>query len=124
MSRRTSRHPSPHPFGYGALTLSGRLSHAARLKCGFVTVLVSGSSAFARHYWRNRSYFLFLRVLRYFSSPRFPSISGYHVFHVVGSPIRSPTDRRALTAPRGVSPLVASFVGSWCQGIHCVPFFP
>ena len=28
-----------------------------------------GSCAFARHYWRNHCYFLFLRVLRCFSSP-------------------------------------------------------
>ena len=31
-----------------------------------------GSSAFARHYLRNHSYFLLLRVLRCFSSPRSP----------------------------------------------------
>ena len=31
-----------------------------------------GSSAFARHYLRNHCYFLFLRVLRCFSSPRSP----------------------------------------------------
>ena len=31
-----------------------------------------GSCAFARHYLRNRFYFLFLRVLRCFSSPRSP----------------------------------------------------
>ena len=31
-----------------------------------------GSSPFARHYWGNHSYFLFLRVLRCFSSPRSP----------------------------------------------------
>ena len=30
----------------------------------------SGSSLFARRYWGNHSYFLFLRVLRCFSSPR------------------------------------------------------
>ena len=35
-----------------------------------------GSSAFARHYSRNHCYFLFLRVLRCFSSPRSP-----HVLH-------------------------------------------
>ena len=35
-----------------------------------------GSCAFARHYWRNHCYFLFLRVLRCFSSPRSP-----HVLH-------------------------------------------
>ena len=31
-----------------------------------------GSSPVARHYWGNHSYFLFLRVLRCFSSPRSP----------------------------------------------------
>ena len=73
--RRTSRHPSPDAFGYGAITLFGRRSHAARLASSFLTVLVSGSSAFARRYWRNRSYFLFLQVLRYFSSLRSPPLS-------------------------------------------------
>ena len=34
-----------------------------------------GSCAFARHYWRNHCYFLFLRVLRCFSSPRSPHVS-------------------------------------------------
>ena len=33
-----------------------------------------GSSAFARHYLRNHSYFLFLWVLRCFSSPRSPTL--------------------------------------------------
>ena len=33
-----------------------------------------GSSPFARRYWGNRVYFLFLRVLRCFSSPRSPQI--------------------------------------------------
>ena len=32
-----------------------------------------GSSPVARHYWGNHCYFLFLRVLRCFSSPRSPS---------------------------------------------------
>jgi hypothetical protein len=31
-----------------------------------------GSSGFARHYYRNHCYFLFLRVLRCFTSPRSP----------------------------------------------------
>ena len=35
-----------------------------------------GSSPFARHYWGNHCYFLFLRVLRCFSSPRSPSALG------------------------------------------------
>ena len=33
-----------------------------------------GSSAFARHYLRNHYYFLFLRVMRCFSSPRSPPL--------------------------------------------------
>ena len=37
-----------------------------------ITILTSGSSDFARHYFRNRFYFLFLRVLRCFSSPGSP----------------------------------------------------
>ena len=35
-----------------------------------------GSSAFARHYLRNHSYFLLLWVLRCFSSPRSPLLRG------------------------------------------------
>ena len=35
-----------------------------------------GSSAFARHYLRNHYYFLFLRVLRCFSSPGLPLLLG------------------------------------------------
>ena len=33
-----------------------------------------GSCAFARHYWRNHYYFLFLQVLRCFSSLRLPTV--------------------------------------------------
>ena len=51
------------------------------LRCRNTTGL--GSSPFARHYWGNHSYFLFLRVLRCFSSPRLPpamqdSVSSIH----------------------------------------------
>ena len=67
-------------FGYGALTPYGRLSqnrsaanrsnHAVRTPgCTHPGL---GSSAFARRYLRNRCFFLFLRVLRCFSSPGSP----------------------------------------------------
>ena len=36
----------------------------------------------------------------------------------VGFPIRKSPDRCLFTAPRGLSQLVTSFFGSWCQGIH------
>ena len=57
----------PRPFGYRSLTsLSAILQPRAvrRHTRGL------GSSAFARHYSRNHCYFLFLWVLRCFSSPR------------------------------------------------------
>ena len=40
------------------------------------------------------------------------------ILHHEGFPIRKSTDRSLYTAPRGLSQLVTSFIGSWCQGIH------
>jgi hypothetical protein len=40
----------------------------------------------------------------------------------VGCPIRIPTDQRLLAAPRGFSQRATSFIASWCQGIHRMPF--
>ena len=68
-------------FAYGAFTLSGRLSQNRSVRIGrsFLQSLTpecthSGlaSSAFARRYLRNRCFFLFLRLLRCFSSPGSP----------------------------------------------------
>ena len=68
-------------FAYGALTLSGRLSQnrsaiawkslpqSATPECVHPGL---GSSPFARRYLGNRCFFLFLRVLRCFSSPGSP----------------------------------------------------
>ena len=42
-----------------------------------ITPFGLGSSDFARHYFRNRFYFLFLRVIRCFSSPGSPDITIY-----------------------------------------------
>lgn len=39
-----------------------------------------------------------------------------------GCPIRKPTDQRLLAAPRGFSQRATSFIASWCQGIHRMPF--
>ena len=43
--------------------------------------------------------------------------------HHGGFPIRKSTDRSLFAAPRGLSQLVASFFGSWCQGIRPVLLF-
>ena len=45
-----------------------------------ITIYGLGSSSFARHYLRNRYYFLFLWVLRCFSSPR--SLLTYYFTHM------------------------------------------
>ena len=65
-------------FTYGAFTLFGRLSQnrSVSFRESFMQSVTPecthsglGSSAFARRYLRNRVFFLFLRVLRCFSSP-------------------------------------------------------
>ena len=82
-----------------------------------------GCSAFARHYSRNHGCFLFLRVLRWFTSPsslRNPMDSDYgnECSHSLGFPIRIPPDHSLLAASRGFSQLIASFVAFLRQGIH------
>ena len=72
-----------------------------------------GSCAFARHYLRNRCYFLFLRVLRCFSSPRSPrSLAPVSGSLPTGFPIRTSAGHRAFAPHRGFSQLVTSFFAS------------
>ena len=100
-------------FGYGALTLSGWLSQnhspADRAKLMMVrtprrTRRGLGSSGFARRYSRNRFFFLFLRLLRCFSSPGSPpcamdSRMDAHGSHVWVSPFRHPRINGHLPLP-------------------------
>ena len=87
-----------------------------------------GSFHFARRYFGNRCLFLFLRVLRCFSSPG-SRLQGYSFtlrqpsFSRLGFPIRISADRCLLATPRSFSQLAASFFGDWCLGIHPVLFF-
>ena len=81
-----------------------------------------GCSAFARHYLRNHYCFLFLRLLRCFSSPGSPSDkSEYYAFSIVGCPIRKSPDRRLFAPPRSLSQLVTSFIASESLGIRRTP---
>ena len=88
-----------------------------------------GSFPFARRYLGNHCCFLFLRVLRCFSSPGmaphtlFYSGMGTATQLAVGCPIRVSTDRSLLAAPRGFSQLAAPFFALWHQGIHRMPLF-
>ena len=88
-----------------------------------ITTYGLGSSYFARHYFRNRFYFLFLWILRCFSSPRSPLYTTllmyrFTVFsHCMSSLIRTSTARWIFAPPRGFSQLITSFFGSWYLGI-------
>ena len=59
---------------------------------------------------------------------QFPGFASYHYGFMiryplrVGCPIRISTDQRLLAAPRGFSQRATSFIASWCQGIHRMPF--
>ena len=68
--------------------------------------------------------FLFLRLLRCFTSPGRLRIAPVAGLLRQGSPIRIPTDLGTLTPPRGFSQFAASFVGVWRQGIPRVPLLP
>src|SRR5271169_3167159 len=55
-----------------------------------------------------------------FASP--PYVFRWRYPKGVGCPIRTSTDQRLLAAPRGFSQRATSFIASWCQGIHRMPF--
>ena len=82
-----------------------------------------GCSGFARHYSRNHGCFLFLWVLRWFTSPGAPrtamdSPCDSRCSHRLGSPIRRSPDHSLLAAPRGLSQLATSFLARLRLGIH------
>ena len=126
-------------FAYGPVTLYGAGFHQLQLSTRLVTLLLQalqppdhrndlglGCSDFARHYYRNRGFFLLLEVLRWFTSLRSPVPTyefswTYPGFTWVGFPIRKSPDQRVCAAPRSLSQLAASFIACFCQGIHRAP---
>ena len=118
-------------FVYRTLTFFGWTSHSIPLNLyntvfcpnpESITTLGLASSAFARHYLRNLGWFLFLALLRCFSSGGSPHIPIYSVYDTwtwlhVDCSIRISTDHIVLANPRSFSQLTTSFFGSWCQGI-------
>ena len=109
LGRMIKKVPQPPPCN------SCRISHTIGL----------ASSGFARHYSRNHGCFLFLRVLRCFTSPR--SLYPPYIFRRESpgrktpggvSPFGHPRIKARLSTPRGLSQIATSFFGSRCQGIH------
>jgi hypothetical protein len=123
-------------FAYGAVTLYGRLSHTFPLTVRFVTSICQTlqprpckQGRFGLFPVRSPllgEYFLFLQVLRCFSSlgippPVYVFNWGYSRFARVSFLIRTSPDRSLYTAPRGLSQCPTSFIGIWHQGIHRKP---
>ena len=79
-----------------------------------------GSFLFARHYSGNRCFFLFLQVLRCFSSLR-SLLLRCRTFSAAGSPIRNPADHIPFADPRGFSQLATSFFAGGSLGIPRTP---
>ena len=66
--------------------------------------------------------FLFLRVLRCFSSPGSPpAMAGLQAFSLQGCPIQRSRDQRSLAPTPGFSQLATSFIAFWSLGIHRTP---
>src|SRR6202012_2359151 len=134
-SRRVSRAPRYSGTGFESRLFSfTRLSRSMvplpsglQLTTGLVTLLLPalqppldrdplglGCCDFARHYFRNRGFFLFLQVLRWFTSlssliPNYVFIGLYYGFTVVGFPIRTSPSQRLLAARTGLSQVSTSF---------------
>ena len=145
-----TRQGSLIPFAYGACTLYRRPFQIVRLGTRFITprrrrndatsgpatpsiqrlrawhIDGLGCSLFARRYWGNRFCFIFLRVLRWFTSPGSPRHPMYSdddngCSHPLGSPIRKSPGQSLFAAHRSLSQLTTSFIAGLCQGIHRTP---
>ena len=137
--RPTQVPPSPYDpdFAYGALTHCGPAFQPVPLSChtalagGPITPAPAiahgaglGYSPFDRLYWGNRVYFLFLRVLRCFSSPRsLPYFARMTESLPPGCPIRTSAGQWVFAPRRGFSQLVTSFFASESPGILHTPLF-
>ena len=131
-----SRLPS-HLFAYGPLTLS-RITFqisSAKLFCAFRGPLPHAYCYTWFGLFRFRSpllseslfYFLFLRVIRWFSSPGSPRIPMDSVYDITALPvmsflIRISAGRGSFAAHRSFSQLVTSFFGAMYQASSCMLF--
>ena len=81
-----------------------------------------GSSPFARHYLGNHFCFLFLLLLRCFSSQRLLLYLMAQMTLRSGCPIRISSDHSLFATPRSFSQLITSFFASYSLGILHAPF--
>ena len=108
-------HPLRPPFPERSARLP-RYNVAALLPRGGRNRRGLGSSPVARHYWGNHCCFLFLRVLRCFSSPRLP-----HRTRGDDGLMAAGLSHWPFAPTRGFSQLTTSFFASVSLGIHHAP---
>lgn len=130
-------------FGYGAITLYGPAFNPVRLARCFITsadpvrgrtrlpttpnaqhltVITRGRFSLIRFRSPLLTEYLFLQVLRCFTSlrpPRTHAVPAHNGQWV--SPFGHPRIKALLAAPRGLSQPQTSFIGTVCQGIHHTP---
>ena len=85
-----------------------------------------GESTCSMNSYEQVALFLFLWVLRCFTSPGalptpMNSVQDYTGCPMQGFPIRKSPDQRLLPPPRSLSQAVASFFGAFCRAIHRTP---
>ena len=90
-------------------------------------LLVWAASHFARRYYGNRFFFLFLRVLRCFNSPRSPTTTMHSPWYTGGtprwvSPFGHLRIKACLRLPEAYRSYATSFIATRHQGIRHAPF--
>ena len=117
------------------LTFSGRLSHTVRLPFAMLIPVLT-PSVFLLSVWPLPiSLATTLGISIDFSSSAYLDVSVQRVPFInlwiqlmihrllyEGFPIRKSADRSSFAAPRSLSQLVTSFIGSYCQGIPLALF--
>ena len=144
---------SPNVFAYGTITRSGATFHSLRLTHGFVTSRPAGRRIktgpttpirqrlpsitsygfglipFRSPLLRESRFLSFPPVTKMFQFTGLPSTAlciqaeTHAHYHVWVSPFGYPGIKGWSAPPPGLSQPPTSFIGSWRQGIHRVPFF-
>ena len=117
---------------YGSFTLYGRTFQIVPVHCLLNIAVLQprhcrnntglGYFPFARRYLGNRCFFLFLLLLRCFSSEGWPPC-GCQAFCLTGCPIQKSPDQILFANPRSLSQLTTSFFASKSLGIPHAPFY-
>ena len=129
-SRYSGYPPSIYRYTYRPITFCGAAFQAASISDIYTYAGPTtpqpvdrglGSSPFARHYLGNHYCFLFLRVLRCFSSPGLPSLRNNRSSTCWVVPFGNLRIKFVFANTRSLSQLITSFIASKSLGILHTP---